>query len=183
MTTDKKPSDLQRFHPELRQVEKEIAEFFAQKTPEYTGRHTIIAKIMAYFYTRKNLTQQDLQALTGFSAGTISKSLRQLVQMNFITKEMIPGTHKHIYKMEQLPFRSPRFFMRTETYLAGLKKELEEMKETLDTHAEDMRHLDGYQTTYATITQLLALLSRVPVFITLIEEELEKYLKREETDH
>ncbi len=177
------PPDPQGFHPELRQIEEEIVEFFAQKTPEYTGRHPIITKVMAYFYTRKNLTQQDLQTLTGFSAGTISKALHQLVEMNFITKEMIPGTHKHIYKMEQLPFRSPRFFLKTENYLAGLKKELEEMKETLDTQAKDMRHLEGYQGTYAAITQLLALLSRVPVFIVLIEAELEKYLKREATDH
>lgn len=180
MTTSKTP---QGFHPELRRIEEELVAFFAQKNPEYTGRHPIIAKVMAYFYTRKTLTQQDLQALTGFSAGTISKSLQQLVEMNFITKEMIPGTHKHIYKMEQLPFRSPRFFLKTENYLADLKKELEEMKETLDAQAEGMRHLEGYQSTYAAIAQLLELLSRVPVFITLIEEELEKYLKREAPNH
>jgi len=170
--------DSQGFHPEIRRIEKEIVAFFAEKTPEYTGRHPIIATVMAYFYIRRNLTQYDLQALTGFSAGTISKSVRQLVEINFITKETIIGTHKHIYKMRQLPFRSPRYFLRVESVLEKLRRELDDMKETLDNHMGEMQHLDGCHNIYAIITQLLGLLSRVPVLMDLIGHELEGYIER-----
>jgi len=168
------------FHPEIRQIEQEIVEFFAEKTPEYTGRHPIIAAVMAYFYIRRNLTQRDLQNLTGFSAGTISKSVRQLVDMNVITEEIIPGTHTHIYKMEKLPFSSPRYFLRTEKLIEELEKELKEMKDTLDTHAEEMQNLKGYQKIYTIVTQLLEFVFSVPMFMAFIEEELGKFIKENE---
>lgn len=172
MTSNKASQDPHGFDPEIRQIEQEIVEFFAEKDPEYTGRHPIIATIMAYFYTRRNLTQRDLQNLTGFSAGTISKSVRHLVDMNLITKEIIPGTHTHIYKMEKFPFSSPRVFLRTGKLIEELEKDLKEMKGTLDAHAREMKRLNGYQRIYTIITQLLGLISGVPMFMALIEEEL-----------
>jgi DNA-binding transcriptional regulator GbsR (MarR family) len=166
------------FEPEIRRIEQEIIRFFAEKTPEYTGRHPIISAVMAYFYIHRNLTQRDLQKLTGFSAGAISKAVRQLVDMNVITREMIPGTHTHIYKMETLPFRSPSYFLQTEKTLEKLHKELKEMKDILDAHGDEMRDLEGYQRVYVIITQLLELISSVPRFMALIEEELDKFIEK-----
>ncbi len=167
------------FHPEIRQIEQEIVAFFAEKTPEYTGRHPIVSAVMAYFYIRRNLTQQDLQKLTGFSAGAISKAVRQLVDINMIAREMIPGTHTHIYKMETLPFRSPSYLLQTEKTLEKLHKELKEMKDTLDAHNDEMRTFEGYSKVYGIITQLLQLISNVPRVMALIEEELDKFINQE----
>jgi DNA-binding transcriptional regulator GbsR (MarR family) len=167
------------FDPEIRQIEQEIVAFFAKKTPEYTGRHPIVAAVMAYFYVRRSLTQQELRRLTGFSAGAISQAVRQLVDMNMVTREMIPGTHTHIYKMETLPFRSPRYFLQTEKNLENLHKELKDMKNTLDAYSDDMQNLESYQKVYAIVTQLIALISEVPTFMALIEEELDKFIKQE----
>jgi DNA-binding transcriptional regulator GbsR (MarR family) len=168
------------FDPEIRRVEQGIIEFFAEKAPEFTGRHPIVSVVMAYFYIRRNLTQRELRELTGFSAGAISKAVRQLVGMNVITREMIPGTHTHRYKMEDLPFRSPRFFLQTEQTLEKLHRELEEIKNTLDANSDEMRTLEGYPQVYAVVTQLLEQLSMVPRFMALIEEELDKFIKQEE---
>lgn len=104
MKAENSLQDSHGFDPEIREIEREIVEFFAEKASEFTGRHPILSKIMTYFNIRKNLTQRDLKILTGFSVGTISKYTRQLLKMNIITKETIPGTHKHIYNMEELPF-------------------------------------------------------------------------------
>jgi len=177
MTSNKNPQDPHGFDPEIRQIEKELAEFVAEKAFEFVGRHPIVATVMTYFDTRRSLTQQDLQKLTGFSAGTISKSVRQLVDMNVITKETIPGTHKHIYRMERLPFTSARYFGRTEKHIKEMEKELKEMKDTLDTNAEEMKSLNGYQKIYTTITQLLELMSTAPTFMALIDEEIGKFTK------
>jgi DNA-binding transcriptional regulator GbsR (MarR family) len=154
-------------------------DFFAEKSPQYTGRHPIIATILAYFYTRKQLTQKELQDLTKFSAGTISTALRQLVEMNFIKKELIAGTHKHIYTLEKLPFRSPSYFMKTKNVLERRKKELEEIKEALDNKAEEMQHIEDYQNIYAITLQLLEVLAKVPVFMMLVEKEMKQHLKEE----
>jgi DNA-binding transcriptional regulator GbsR (MarR family) len=167
------------FDPEIRRIEQEIVDFFAEQASEYTGRHPIVSVVMAYFYIRRSLTQRDLRNLTGFSAGAISKAVRQLVDMNMITREMIPCTHTHIYKMETLPFRSPRYLLQTEQTLEKHREELKEMKETLDAYGDEMRGLGGYPKVYAVVSQLLELISSVPRFLALIEEELDKFMKED----
>jgi len=167
------------FDPEIRQLEQEIAGFFAEKASENTGRHPIVSAVMAYFYIRRSMTQQELQRLTGFSAGAISNAVRQLVDMNMITREMIPGTHTHIYKMETLPFRSPKYFLQTTQNLEKRRKEIEEMKTILDAHSDEMQNIDGYQQVYAVVTHLLKQIASVPTFMALIEEELDKFIKQE----
>lgn len=177
MTVEKNLQDPHGFDPDIREIEREIVEFFAAKSSEFTGRHPIVSTVMTYFYTRKILTQRDLQILTGFSSGTISKAVRQLLEMNVITKETIPGTHKHVYKMEKLPFISPRYFLRTESLMDEKIRELEEIQKTLDYNAEEMKNVEAYQQIYATVTQLLNLLPSISVFMEKLEEELKKTTK------
>ena len=177
MTSGKALQDPHGFDPEIRQIEQEIVEFFAETDPEFSGRHPIIVTVMAYFFIRKNLTQRDLQNLTGFSAGTISKSVRQLVDINIITKEVIPGTHEHIYKMEELPFMSARIFLRTTKLLEELQEELKKTKDTLDTHAKEMQNLNGYQRIYTITTQLMKIISPSQMMVTFIEKALKKLTK------
>ena len=167
------------FDPEIRQIEREIVAFFAEKTPEYTGRHPIVAAVMAYFYIRRSLTQQDLRRFTGFSAGAISNVVRQLVDINMISREMIPGTHTHRYKMETLPFRSPSYFLQTKQNLEKIHNELKDLKDDLDTNRGEMQNIEGYQRVHAVVAQVIALISNVPTFIALIEKELEKFIKQE----
>jgi len=174
MSSDKRLQDTSDFDPEIRTVEKEIVEFFATKASEFTGRHTITSKVMTYFYIRKELTQHDLQILTGFSAGTISKSVNKLLKMNMITKETIPGTHKHIYKMEKLPFSSPRYFLMTENIMDDTIRELKKIKKTLDDNRGEMKKFETYHKSYETVTQLLRLLPTIHIFLENIEEELKK---------
>lgn len=171
------------FDPEIRQIEREIVVFFAEKASEYVGRHPIVATVMAYFYVRRTLTQRDLRALTGFSAGAISKALQQLVDMNMVTREMIPGTHTHLYNMETLPFRSPRYLLQTEKTLEKQYAELKEMKDTLDAQCGEMKNFETYQKVYAIITHLLNQISSVPMFMALIEEELDNFLKKESGEY
>ena len=165
------------FDAQIREIEREIVEVFAEKSSEFSGRNPIISKVMTYFSIRKNLTQKDLQQLTGFSAGTISKAVHQLIGMNVITKETIPGTHMHIYTMDKLPFVSPQYFMRTESTIEKKIVELEEMKTILDTNKDEMEKFDSYQKIYTTISQLLQILPIISVFMDKLEEKLDKIQK------
>jgi DNA-binding transcriptional regulator GbsR (MarR family) len=172
MSPSPKFVDSHGFDPEIREIEKEVVDFFATKGSEFTGRHPIISTVMTYFYIRKNLTQHDLQTLTGYSAGTISKAVRQLIKMNMITKELIPGTHKHLYKMDDLPIISPSYFLRTENVMDEKIVELKEMKKVLDDNAEEMKKFETYENAYATVTQLLMLLPTISDFVESIDKEM-----------
>ena len=174
MITNKNNPDIKGFDPKIREIEREIAEFFAAKSSEYIGRNPIISKIMTYFSIRKKLTQKELQQLTGFSAGTISKAVHQLLEMNVITKGTIPGTHKHVYKMEKLPFVSPQYFLRTESAMEKKILELVEIKKTLEAHKDEMENFESYQKIYKTVTQLLQILPSISGFMDKLEEQLNK---------
>jgi len=162
----------ENFDPEIREIEKEIANFFAETGAAFVGRHPHVSTILVYFYLRKKLTQKDLQALTGLSAGSVSKAVRQLVKMNIISQETIAGTHTYIYCMEKVPFVSPRFFFATGKFIGNIEKELKDMKKTLDDNLQEMKDLEGYDRIYGTITQILRLLPLTEAFMTKLEEQL-----------
>lgn len=162
------------FDPEIREIEKEIASFFAEKGSEFTGRHPHVSTILVYFNIRKRLTQKDLQALTGLSAGSVSKAVRQLVKMNIVSQETIPGTHTRIYIMEEAPFISPRFYFATGKITGNIERELEGMRKTLEDNKKEMKDLEGYDRIYATITNILGLLPLLEEFLKDLEEQLRK---------
>ena len=103
--------------------------------------------------------------------------LSTVVDIHMITKEVIPGTHEHIYKMEELPFMSARIFLRTIKLLEELQEELKKTKETLDTNAKEMQNLNGYQRIYTITTQLLRIISPSQMIVTLIERALKKFTR------
>jgi DNA-binding transcriptional regulator GbsR (MarR family) len=51
--------------------------------------------------TRRELTQEQLQELTGYSAGTISNALNQLLVVNIVNCRTIPGSRKKLYQIVQ----------------------------------------------------------------------------------
>ncbi len=160
------------FDPEIRKIEEEIVDFISKKGSEFTGKHPHVTIVMIYFYIRKRLTQRDLHALTGLSAGSVSKAVKQLIDMNMITKDIIFGTHTHIYSMEKMPFISPRFFLATGRYIGNIEEELKEMKKTLDENKERMKELEEYDRIYNTITRILRLIPLTEVFMKILEKGL-----------
>ena len=173
MNKNEETQDLQGFDPKVRDVEKKIVEFFAATSSEFTGRNPIVSKVMTYFCIRKKLTQKELRELTGFSSGTISKTVRQLLDMNVITKDTIPGTHTQVYRMDKLPFVSPRYFLRTETVMEHKIQKLQEMKKMLEANKEELEKLETYKKICLTVTQLLQILPTISVFMDKLEEKLE----------
>ncbi|MHA1671724.1 MAG: hypothetical protein ACTSV5_14290 [Promethearchaeota archaeon] len=50
-----------------------------------------------YFITRKSLTQVKIQELTGYSRGTTSQELKQLISMGLIEKSSVSPTGEITY--------------------------------------------------------------------------------------
>lgn len=98
--------------------------------------------------------------------------------MKIITQKMIPGTHKHIYIMEKLPYGSPSYLMNTEQMMGGMFDDLQEMKKKLDNNKEKMQELKGFDKVYSIISQLIGIMTTVPRFMKILEKELEEYMKK-----
>jgi DNA-binding transcriptional regulator GbsR (MarR family) len=180
MTSDTNQQDPHGFDPDIVHIERDLMDFLVDGMVNVSGRDPIVSKVMTVFYTRKELTQQDLQILTNYSAGTISKTVRQLIEMNIITKDIIPGTHKHIYKMEKLPYGSPSYIMSAGQMMEGMTDELKKMEEILEKYREEMKDLEGFDKVFSIISQLNGVMTRVPRFLKILEKELEEYLNANE---
>ena len=72
-----------KFDPEIKKIENEIIKTLLNYTI-FSVRGEITSTILFYFITRKNLTQFELQNLTGFSAGKISQELNEFLEFNLI---------------------------------------------------------------------------------------------------
>jgi len=169
---------LKGFDPEIRRMEKDIVIFFREKGAEFGGKDPIFMTILAYFYIREKLTQQDLRDLTGFSAGTVSKVIRQLVQFNLITKGTIPGTHKHLYTMEQLPVAFSQFYLPASRVLLKSENELKQMKRELMAHASEMQSVKGFNEVLAAVSLMLRSVPLALAIFAEIVNEAERQTKK-----
>jgi len=169
---------LKGFDTEIRQIEKDIVTFFKEKGAEFGAKDPMFMTVLAYFYVRERLTQQDLQDLSGFSAGTVSKVLRQLVEINVITKGIIPRTHKHLYTMDQPTVVFSQFFLPARKVLSKYEDELKETKAHLVAHASEMQRIKGFKGMLAAVTLLQRSVHFVSTLIAKMKEEAEKQMGR-----
>lgn len=131
----------EKFDPEIKKIESELIETLLKFTI-FSVRGEITSKILFYFVTRKDLTQSELQHLTGFSAGKISQELNNFLEFNLIK---IPKKSKPwVYTMESVVAET---FSRAINLLrANLKWEPKflEIKKELEDNGEELQKLNGY---------------------------------------
>jgi DNA-binding transcriptional regulator GbsR (MarR family) len=131
----------EKFDPEIKRIEDEIIDFLLKFTI-FSVRGEFISKIIFYFITRKDLTQSELQYLTGYSAGKISQELKNLIEFNLIriSKKSKPW----VYTMDSVVADS---LSRAISLLkANLKWEPKflEIKKDLEEEMEELKNLNGY---------------------------------------
>lgn len=118
------------------EIEQQIIDMQLNSTLLDEGK-PIYSTILAYFLTRRALTQSNLQELTHFSSGIISQNLKILLERGFITK--LPKSQKitrqNIYIMQSILYsfhRYFKYFMESQINqfpkIRALSKEVESMK-------------------------------------------------------
>lgn len=131
----------EKFDPVIRNIENEIIENLLNCTI-FTVRGEITSRILLYFITRKDLTQYELQDLTGFSAGKISQELNNLLEFNLI--KISKKSKPWVYTMESVVVE---MFSRAINLLrANLKWEPKflEIKREMEESREKLQELNGY---------------------------------------
>ncbi|UYP45954.1 hypothetical protein NEF87_002239 [Candidatus Lokiarchaeum ossiferum] len=99
------------YEGKFKEIEQEIVQFY-KNYANNLGRNLKLSVIYAYLVIYDSLTQKQLKKLTKYSYSTISTGLAHLVQMRVIKKNLIAGTHTHLYKLpscEFIPFNYQPF--------------------------------------------------------------------------
>lgn len=123
----------------LREYEKRIVDFFVE-SGEVKGVNSKFSEIFGYFITRQQLTQKQLQDLTGFSAGTISQILNQLTAVGMLRRSNIPGTHKKQYEIIEFGSKMAdsisglfeEYFKRRQRFSKGIKRDLKSIEQKIE---------------------------------------------------
>ncbi|MFX1327570.1 MAG: hypothetical protein ACFE91_05430 [Promethearchaeota archaeon] len=168
----------EKFDPEIKKIEKEIIENLLNYTI-FSVRGEITSKILFYFITRKNLTQLELQHLTGFSAGKISQEVNNFLEFNLI--EISKKSKPWIYTMESVEVETlSRSINLLKTNLKWEAKFIE-IKKDLEVNREKLQKLNGYDEIKDFLEVNLMRFTGFKRILKLWEELKRKYEKGEAT--
>ncbi|MFX1308393.1 MAG: hypothetical protein ACFE9M_02430 [Promethearchaeota archaeon] len=163
------------FDPEIKKIESEIVETLLQFTI-FAVRGEITSKILFYFITRQNLTQSELQNLTGFSVGKISQELNDFLEFDLI--KISKKSKPWVYSMESVAAET---LSRAINLLkANLKWEPKflEIKRELEDNKEDLQKLNGYDKVKDFLEENLRRFVGFKVILKLWEDLKKKYETR-----
>ena len=97
------------FSTDLLKIEKEIIEFLSSSPLLFT-KDPFVNQIRALFFTRKDLTQKQLQKLTQLSSGKISQVLKTLRRWRIIEKTSVSSTGEYTYSMPSVERSCRNYF-------------------------------------------------------------------------
>ena len=160
--------DPQGFSPEVFQVEFVLRKYFEEVIPEFSGANPVITSILSYFYSRGNLTQSELRAISGFSAGAVSEALKKIVEMGMVEKKRIPGTHEYRYYLGSFKSAIGRF---TNQYTRNVEIVREQLEEILKNLKSEKFDNIGERDMLASVTsQIMDLFEIFPKINKMLEE-------------
>ncbi|MFW9900129.1 MAG: hypothetical protein ACFFDY_02435 [Candidatus Thorarchaeota archaeon] len=131
------------FSDNILKIEREIVEFLSNSPILYT-KDPFLNQIRGLFYTRKDLTQRELQKLTQLSSGKISQVLKTLRKWGLIEKTSISSTGEYTYSMNSIERANKNYFNKIIDEMTQNKKPLEEVKKILESEREKLKNLKGY---------------------------------------
>ena len=162
------------FDPEIREIEREIYEFFVNGLVTYSGRDLVFAKIIPFFFTRQTLTQSQLRKLTRLSAGAVSETLSKFLDMKIISKSSVGG--KYHYTMDGISFGKSEYVASIEGNYTSMINELRQISEEIDLDEENLKHIDGFAEAKILTLQLLTILERLIPSLIAFEQALSQQL-------
>ena len=154
--------EVKLFSKNLLKIEREIVEFLSNSPLLFT-KDPFLNQIRALFYTRRDLTQRELQKLTQLSTGKISQVLKTLRKWGLIEKTSVSSTGEYTYSMNSIERATKNYFNKITDEMTQNKKPLEEVKEILESERENLKNLRGYD----------KLSYLVPLFLQAIKVNIE----------
>jgi len=142
---EKKEGKEIQFDAEVYVIEDDIINHLLASSM-FSTRDPIFIRILGYFMTRKYITQESLQKITGLSSGKISEEVNRLLDDKLIFKAEISSKGKITYSADSLIIlRFTKYIINRTTKWV---KELEAMKLELEKNKFELENLKGYTQIY-----------------------------------
>lgn len=138
MEEDKDP-----YNQDVRKIEKDIVENLVA-SPIYSTRNEITTRILLHILLRREISQNLLKELTGYSSGKISQELNNLVDSGMITRKKIPGIRKKFYTFESVEQISITRIKNIISTMAKWKGELAKIRDEMIRNRSKLETMNGY---------------------------------------
>ena len=161
-----------RFDEEVHLIESDIINHLLA-SPMFSNRDPMFIKILGYFMTRKYLTQETLNEITGLSSGKISEEVNQLLENKLIYREEISPKGKITYGADSLILiRLSRHIINR---ITKWEKELEIMKLELENNKSELENLEAFAQIYKIYDYILGVIAEYSEYVKKIDKLIELY--------
>jgi DNA-binding transcriptional regulator GbsR (MarR family) len=165
---------IEKFDDEIGMIEKDIFKFLMSYSL-FIGQKPTFITIKIYFITRKSLTQEKLQELTGFSRGTISQEIKKLISMNLIEKTDVSNTGEITYAMKNPVIAFVHSFRDLTSDVSRFAERIKAINEDIEKEKLSLEKLHGFDKVYQLVNTLANSIPLSLELIKLIENELAIY--------
>ena len=166
--------EIEEFDNEISVIEEDISKFLMSYSL-FIGQKTTFKTIKIYFITRKSLTQEKLQELTGFSRGTISQELKKLISMDLIQKTVVSNTGEITYSMKNPIIAFVHSFSDLMNDISKFANKIDAIKDDIEKEKELIENLHGFDNIYQLVNVLANSIPFSLELIKTIEKELAIY--------
>lgn len=174
VTNNSKGANTVEKKKDLSVIENEIVKFILD-CPLFIIKETRYVLPMAYFLTRKQLTQDKLRELTGLSAGLVSEGLNYFLQKGYIKLHKIKGVRKRFYHLPSIAIYSYLRYYRRFNSISDQYSRLKEINDELEAKKEELEHLNGFNAIQRRINEFLKAKPIVDKFTLSFKNALDQF--------
>lgn len=167
-------TEIEEFDNDIKAIEEDIFKFLMSYSL-FIGQKTTFTTIKIYFITRKSLTQEKLQELTGFSRGTISQELKKLISMELIEKTSVSNTGEITYLMKNPIIAFVHSFSDLTNDISKFANKIDAIKDDIEKEKDLIEDLHGFDKIYQLVNVLGNSIPFSLELIKTIEKELAIY--------
>jgi len=165
---------IEEFDDDIIAIEKDIFKFLMSYSL-FIGQKTTFTTIKIYFITRKSLTQEKLQELTGFSRGTISQELKKLISMALIEKTSVSNTGEITYLMKNPIIAYVHSFSNLMNDISKFAYKIDAIKDDIEKEKDLIEDLHGFDKIYQLVNVLANSIPFSLELVKTIQKELALY--------
>ncbi len=175
----KKVENIQVNKP-VRDIEREIIEFIVNcPLLRFVDIKEAYYPIIAYFFTRKQLSQEKIKDLTRISAGMVSEGLNYLLQEGYIELNKVKGVRIRSYELNSIAYYQYlylfRIFKSNSELLTGLNVLYIEIKAEKD----ELKTTKGYKNIERRVKQFLVTRPIIERLSLAFKDAMEKFKKND----
>ena len=160
----------------LRDIEREIIEFIINcPILRFVKMKEAYFPIIAYFFTRKRLTQDQIKELTGISAGMVSEGLNYMLQEEHIKLMKLKGVRIRYYELSSIAYYNYHQLFKIFKLNSELYTKLDAINSELKANKAELKGINGFSNISKRVKQYLYTKPLIEKLFVSFQDAMEKY--------